>query len=843
MNQLKPIFLFIACLLFMALSLVIGSLLFNIGDPTTNSIERTHAIYLNSSYWIDEQSNATLDDALKQKFQNSEIADIPWQFGTQSYWVKVAVTNRTDATEILTAHFDNPMLDQLEVWQLDENNRVINHKQLGDTVANLNIHQQAFPHIEFSLAAKGNTSILARIKTSGISKTPIYIYQVDNFQSVRKFSYLIWGLFIGVAVMIALYNLILFISIRDSVYLAYIGYIISTLMMMGSVLGFGYYIWPTSMQYLLQKYVVTSNFSVAICALIFGSLFLRYATIKTKLNTLIRGTLVILCLGALASLVLPEYQAAPVFFVCMVPLYITIVLIVFNRLLTDFVWAKYYFFSWLPLIISGAMQPLVLVGVLEHTFLTRHAFLIGVLLEVLLMAMALADKFSHQQRESYFKATHDSSSQLPNETLYKYKITQLIEQQHNFITCFIELKNFGQFIPYMAPKAKKDLVNQVCSSLQPILKNHSSVLTIEEQGLNTVKLAYLRDGVFALLLNHGTNREALNKHLQNIQAHIPSSLMIDGILLNLSSHIATCSSIYSNQRSGLLLRKTWQTLFQAKQQGVALLHYKKESGTDIGQQFNLASELHNAIEQKQLTLSFTPVYHVKNKKLVSVSCQFAWPHEEFGEISQQEIIKLAIDTGLNVHLNRWLFSELFDAISTLKDSHLNCQLSLTLSLSQLNHSGFVSWLSEKVTHIDTENIMIYTQQPINSEMSQLKETLQKLTDLGFKFGLDNFHGDLDRLFEAPDSGFSDVRIGHLFTKGNMQGHKLTLLLSAMVEVAKGLDLTVTAIDVDNQEFADIVNQCQCDFMQGELLAPTMNFRVLNSFLLTQQSRIGNLSEL
>ena len=133
--------------------------------------------------------------------------------------------------------------------------------------------------------------------------------------------------------------------------------------------------------------------------------------------------------------------------------------------------------------------------------------------------------------------------------------------------------------------------------------SQSQIIMIEEQGRNTVKLAYLREGVFALMVNHGTNRESLNKLLLNLQAHIPTSLLIDGILLNLSSHIATCSSIYCNQRSGLLLRKTWQTLFQAKQEGVSLLTYKKESGDDIGQQFTLASELHSAIDQKQLVLS------------------------------------------------------------------------------------------------------------------------------------------------------------------------------------------------------------------------------------------------
>lgn len=843
MNHLKPSQLLLACLLFMALLVAIVSLVLNIGDPTINTIERTHAIYVKSSYWVDESSSNSQQTVLDKPFKQSAINDVPWQFGEQTYWLKINVTNRTSQAEQLVAHFDNPMLDELEIWQLDTNGAVIKHQTLGDTLINLDIYQQAFPHFSFKLEEKGAVELLIRIKSNGITKTPIDLYQVDHFNQLTKFSHLIWGLFIGVTIMIALYNLILFISIRDKVYLAYIGYIIFTLTMMGSVLGFGYYIWPKALQHQLQLYVVTSNFGVAICALLFGALFLRYGYIKTRLNQLIKFTLSVLLIGAIASLFLPEYHAAPVFFVCMALLYITIILIVFNRLLTDFVWAKFYFFSWLPLIIAGAVQPLTLVGVLEHTFVTRHAFLIGVLIEVVLMAMALADKFSHQQQESYFKATHDSVSSLPNETLYKYKVTQLIEQERNFITCFIELKNFGQFIPYMPPRAKQVLVEQVSSALSTVLKKHAGIITIEEQNGHIIKMAYLRDGVFALLLNHSPNKSALEKLLQTLQLQIPSSLVIDGIVLNLSSNIATCSSTFSNGRSGLLLRKTWQTLYQAKQQGVALLNYKQDEHNDIGLQFNLASELHRAIESNQLQVRYVPVFSVRTKKFAALSTEFHWPHDEYGMITQQEVIKLAIDTGLNIQLSKWLFTQLFTLLSKLDEKKIHCPITMTVALNQLSQTGFIPWLSKAASQFDTESLTIYTELPDLNGHQEQKETLNKLKDLGFNFGLNNFYGDLDRLFEINEHDFQSVRIGHLFTKGNLENQQLTLLLSAMVDVAKGLKLNVTATEVNDVDVADIVTECQCCYMQGSHLSLPLTPHLVESFLLSQHTRIGKMNQL
>ena len=45
-----------------------------------------------------------------------------------------------------------------------------------------------------------------------------------------------------------------------------------------------------------------------------------------------------------------------------------------------------------PLIVGAAIQPLELTGFIPYSFTVRHIFLVAILCEIVLMAMALADR-------------------------------------------------------------------------------------------------------------------------------------------------------------------------------------------------------------------------------------------------------------------------------------------------------------------------------------------------------------------------------------------------------------------------------------------------------------------
>ena len=82
------------------------------------------------------------------------------------------------------------------------------------------------------------------------------MYRDKEFIDLVRSQTGIWGIFVGVLLMAALYNLVLYFGIKDRVYLIYIGYIVSAITLMGAVLGFGFYLWPKQWQLFIHEQIV-----------------------------------------------------------------------------------------------------------------------------------------------------------------------------------------------------------------------------------------------------------------------------------------------------------------------------------------------------------------------------------------------------------------------------------------------------------------------------------------------------------------------------------------------------------------------------------------------------------
>ena len=128
--------------------------------------------------------------------------------------------------------------------------------------------------------------------------------------------------------------------------------------------------------------------------------------------------LLMFCLG-ISCFFITENIAAPIFFAVLVLLYIVCIIMIYRKLRSGFRWAKFYVVSWIPLIIGAAIQPLELTGVLPYSFAIRHAFLVAILCEVVLMAMALADRVRYQREKALYHATHTEQTKLLNSAMLK----------------------------------------------------------------------------------------------------------------------------------------------------------------------------------------------------------------------------------------------------------------------------------------------------------------------------------------------------------------------------------------------------------------------------------------
>lgn len=805
---------------------VIANLAGHLATPTKYTIDKTTPIYLSHSYFIDETKSLptryildNLDDFTKGSF-----ADIDWNFTPRNYWLLVELDNRSQQNEKIVAHFDNPMVDHLTAYHLDKSNHIITATQLGDLTPELTHFEYSVPHLRLTVAPHNKQKLLIKINTTGISKTPINLYRETEFQDLTRSQTAIWGIFVGVLIMAALYNLVLFFGIKDRVYLIYIGYIISAIILMGCVLGFGFYLWPVSWQLFFQKYIIVSNYAIAIFTLAFCTMFLRYHKEQCWRFKLSVYFMVLMFVLGLSCFIIPENIAAPIFFTILGLLYVICIIMIYNKLRSGFRWAKFYVISWIPLIIGAAIQPLELTGVLPYSFAIRHAFLAAILCEVVLMAMALADRVRYQRERALYHATHTQQTKLLNNAMLKQAYMTLEQQQRQNILCLIKIRYFHSLDSILTPTKSNELIIKVAKSLELQLVGERQFYFLDSTLDSNSKLADLGTGVFACISTKTQDAEDLSISLAKIIKGLPKSYKIHGLNLQLEYSVGISFPATANNFEASLQRG-----YVALKQAKSMVNRISDSQQQPNQAMDieLAAKLQEAIRANELALHHQPQVNLANNQVVGSEALLRWPSTEYQQINIEQLIQLAERTGLINELTLWVIDRACQDIAQFNklSSSGHC-VSVNLSAKNIN----IIQLAEKI-----ENTLLkynapakqlkleLTETALIGDQQQMQALIAQLDTIGVTVVLDDFGTGYASLTYLLHYTFANLKIDRSFIIDLEINPTNKVVVKTAIDMAHNLGLSVTAEGVEDEQTHRLLKSMGADFSQGYYYSKALPF--------------------
>lgn len=817
---------FIAVLILLFLFYVIANFATHLVTPTKYTVDKTTPIYLSHSYFIDESKKRHNSYILNNlnSFTVEPFDNIDWNFAPRNYWLLIELDNRSQHQEKIVAHFDNPMVDHLTVYHLDNDNNIITTTLLGDLEPDLTLFQYSVPHTRLTIAPKSQQKLLVKVATTGISKTPINLYGEAEFQDLTRSQAAIWGVFVGVLIMAALYNLVLFFGIKDRVYLIYIGYIMSAIILMGGVLGFGFYLWPLDWQLFFQKHIVVSNYSIAIFTLAFCTMFLRYHKEQCWRFKLSLSLMYLMITLGISSFFIAENIAAPIFFAVMGLLYIVCIIMIYNKLRSGFHWAKFYVISWVPLIIGAAIQPLELTGVLPYSFAIRHAFLVAILCEVVLMAMALADRVRYQRERALYHATHTQQTKLLNSAMLKQAYIALEKKQRQNTLCLIKICDFQSLNTLLTPTKSNDLLIMVATSLELQLINERQFSFLDSALDNNSKLADLGTGVFACISTKSQTDEELSYCLAKIIKGLPKHYQVQGLNLQLKYTVGISFAETTNSFEATLQRG-YVTLKQAKTASSSISSSQQQTSQVMD--IDLAAKLQKAIKDNQLSLYHQPQLNLTTQRVIGSEVLLRWPAIAGQQINIEELIELAERTGLINQLTLWVLDKACQDIARLnQQGYIDHCVSVNLSAKNL---GIVK-LAEKVENtllkynIPAKQLKFeLTETALIHKQEQMQNLTTQLNKLGVTMVLDDFGTGYASLTYLMHYTFANLKIDKSFIINFQTNPTNQVIVKTAIDMAHNLGITVTAEGIEDEKTHNLLRSMGANFSQGYYYSKALPF--------------------
>ena len=199
-------------------------------------------------YFIDPSKQLKIDDITSSDYQDKfelNLKEIP-NFGLESssVWLKFTVQNSLSSSPYL--EIDNPALDTIEYFLINNEDVVVHRYITGShsKIVKRNIKTGELL-IDLKLPDKEIYTCYLKINSSSSTiLTPLRIASLSEFYELKQSESVWQGLYFGLILFLFIYNIFLFYSLKDSVYLYFALFIASMGCLFALFKGFGsQYLW------------------------------------------------------------------------------------------------------------------------------------------------------------------------------------------------------------------------------------------------------------------------------------------------------------------------------------------------------------------------------------------------------------------------------------------------------------------------------------------------------------------------------------------------------------------------------------------------------------------------
>ncbi|MCG8668350.1 MAG: response regulator [Pseudomonadales bacterium] len=377
-------------------------------------------------YLEDSEQRLILQDILTPEIQsqfNYDRSDISMGYSKSAFWFRLNLRNDyplssnsnlsslKGSVDYMTLGHDQVLPSNL--WSLEIASPIIDYLEiyyvLGDQTIRLDLgdsrpfSQRPIPLssfvVPFTLNPGENAEIYIRMKTSRSVRLPITIRTIERTVSYFKDYQIGYGIYFGIIIASFLYNLFMFLYLRDRSYLFYLSCIASFAFVIGSVMGFGQdYLWRPY-PWLTNYIIVESIVCYGIFALLFSQSFLHTKKHTPRLHVVINALVVFGVVIGLMGLLIP--YSTSVRLVALFTVLHTIVILT-SGVITLFKGvkeAKYFVLAWSTVLIGVSMFALLSNGLVPANFFTYYSAQFGSAMEVVLLSLALADRLRQSEHD------------------------------------------------------------------------------------------------------------------------------------------------------------------------------------------------------------------------------------------------------------------------------------------------------------------------------------------------------------------------------------------------------------------------------------------------------------